>query len=198
MVRIDSFDAAGGCWINPPDGASVEENTLRFTTQANTDFWRDTFYGFTRHSGHAFGFYVDGDFTLQVKVMASFTHLYDQAGLFIQDDDRHWVKAGIEFNDDKPAIGCVVTREQSDWSTGVFPGEPGVFWLRATLANAALRIQYSTDGQTWPLLRLCHWPPQPRRFVGVMACTPERAGLDVVFDGFSIGAPSGKPLHDLS
>jgi len=31
-----------------------------------------------------------------------------------------------------------------------------------------------------------------------MACTPERAGLDVVFDGFSIGAPSGKPLHDLS
>ncbi len=114
MVRIDSFDAAGGCWINPPDGASVEENTLRFTTQANTDFWRDTFYGFTRHSGHAFGFYVDGDFTLQVKVMASFTHLYDQAGLFIQDDDRHWVKAGIEFNDEKPAIGCVVTREQSD------------------------------------------------------------------------------------
>ena len=71
MVRIDSFDAAGGCWINPPDGASVEGNTLRFTTHANTDFWRDTFYGFTRHSGHAFGFYVDGDFTLQVKVMAS-------------------------------------------------------------------------------------------------------------------------------
>ncbi|HAP83564.1 MAG TPA: DUF1349 domain-containing protein, partial [Enterobacteriaceae bacterium] len=32
MVRIDSFDAAGGCWINPPDGASVEGNTLRFTT----------------------------------------------------------------------------------------------------------------------------------------------------------------------
>lgn len=198
MTPITSLNAEGGFWLNPPETFSFEGSTLRFTTHASTDFWQETFYGFRRHTGHAYGFYVQGDFTLQVKVMANFSHLYDQAGLFIEDEETCWVKAGIEFNDDKPAIGSVVTRGRSDWSTGVFPGEPGEFWLRATLENEALRIQYSTDGRTWPLLRLCHWPRRQQRFVGVMACTPEREGLDVAFDDFSIRAPSGKPLHDLT
>jgi len=188
----------GGSWINPPDIYSFENGTLRFTTQGNTDFWKQTYYGFQRHSGHAFGFYLADDFTLQVKIRADFSHLYDQAGLFLQDDEDHWVKAGIEFNDDRPSTGSVVTRKTSDWSTGLFSGDPGAFWMRATLENEALRIQYSVDGQTWPLLRLCHWPQRQQRFVGVMACTPERQGLDVAFESFTLSTPSGKPLHDLT
>ncbi|MGO4611983.1 DUF1349 domain-containing protein, partial [Variovorax sp. 2RAF20] len=71
---------------------------------------------------------MENDFTLQVKIMANFCHLYDQAGIFLQDDEHHWVKAGIEFNDDLSSIGCVVTRKTSDWSTGLFPGDPQTFW----------------------------------------------------------------------
>lgn len=198
MVAISSLKADGGRWINQPEKYLFEDNTLRLTTEANTDFWQRTYYGFQRHTGHAFGFTVSGDFTVQVKVMANFSHLYDQAGLFIQHDEAHWVKAGIEFNDDNPAIGCVVTRETSDWSTGVFPGDPAAFWMRATLENEALRIQYSTDGKTWPLLRLCYWPQHTSCFVAVMACTPQRVGLDVVFTDFTLVDPTGKPLHDLS
>lgn len=109
-----------GEWINKPGVSSFDEGKLRFTTELNTDFWLLTYYGFQRHTGHAFGFHVKGDFTVQVKVMANFSHLYDQAGIFLQDDDNHWVKAGIEFNDGHPSIGCVVTRGISDWSTGFF------------------------------------------------------------------------------
>lgn len=198
MTAIDSLGAEGGVWINPPQAWTVEEGTLRFKTDLNTDFWQQTYYGFQRHTGHAFGFYLEGDFTVQVKVMAGFSHLYDQAGLFLLDDDLHWVKAGIEFNDGQSSIGSVVTRNMSDWATGIFPGDPGTFWMRATLENEALRIQYSTDGKTWPLLRLCYWPETRKRFVGVMSCTPERQGLDVIFDEFTLGPPSNKPLHDLS
>lgn len=198
MLVIDSLDADGGFWINKPDICSFKEGRLQLTTELNTDFWQQTYYGFQRHTGHAFGFYVEDDFTIQVKVMADFSHLYDQAGIFLQDDDGHWVKAGIEFNDQQSSIGCVVTRGTSDWSTGVFPGNPGGFWMRATLANEALRIQYSTDGETWPLLRLCHWPERKKRFIGVMACTPERQGLEVTFEDFTLGEPSGKSLHDLT
>lgn len=198
MVTINSLSSGEGVWINKPEITSSEEGKLRFTTELNTDFWQETYYGFQRHTGHAFGFYVAGDFTLQVKVRADFAHLYDQAGIFLLEDSKHWVKAGIEFNDDQCAIGSVVTRRTSDWSTGVFPGDPGTFWMRVTLENAALRIQYSTDGETWPLLRLCHWPGSEKRFVGVMGCTPERQGLEVTFDDFTIGKPSGKPLHDLT
>ena len=195
---INSLQAEGGSWINPPDSYSLGNGNLRFTTQANTDFWKQTYYGFQRHSGHAYGFYVEGEFTLQVKVMAEFSHLYDQAGILILDGEERWVKAGIEFNDERPSISSVVTRGTSDWAPGIFPGEAGTFWMRATLENEVLRIQYSADGKTWPLLRLCHWPQRQKRFVGVMACTPERQGLEVIFDGFSLSQPSGKPLHDLT
>ena len=198
MTVIDSLTHDGSVWINPPPHYSLENDQLRFETALNSDFWQRTWYGFQRHSGHALGFWVGQDFTVQVKVRADFSQLYDQAGLFIQDDETHWVKAGIEFNDDQPAIGCVVTRERSDWSTGLFPGDPRTFWLRATLVNEALRIQYSSDGQHWPLLRLCPWPGRARRFVGVMGCSPEREGLAISFTDFTLGPPLGKALHDLS
>jgi len=51
---------------------------------------------------------------------------------------------------------------------------------------------------TWPLLRLCPWPDQARRFVGVMGCSPERQGLGIRFSDFTLGPPLGKALHDLS
>jgi hypothetical protein len=31
-----------------------------------------------------------------------------------------------------------------------------------------------------------------------MCCTPDRAGLQVLFSDFTIGPPLGKDLHDLS
>ena len=198
MIVVDSLEAGEGNWINEPDNYSLENGKLQLTTALNTDFWRQTYYGFQRHTGHAYGFYVENDFTLQVKIMANFCHLYDQAGIFLQDDEHHWVKAGIEFNDDLSSIGCVVTRKTSDWSTGLFPGDPQTFWMRTTLENEALRIQYSTDGKKWPLLRLCHWPDIKNRFIGVMGCTPEREGLEITFDEFRLGPPLSKSLHDLT
>lgn len=198
MQSIESLSAPGGVWINPPVEHHLDGETLRLTSDANTDFWQGTWYGFHRHSGHAFGFYLSENFTVQVKIEGEFSRLYDQAGLFIGESETCWVKAGIEFNDAQPAIGSVVTRGNSDWSTGLFPGDPTTFWMRATVQNEALRIQYSTDGQTWLLLRLCPWPRGRKQFVGVMACTPERAGLEVMFSDFRLGPPNGKALHDLT
>jgi regulation of enolase protein 1 (concanavalin A-like superfamily) len=37
-----------------------------------------------------------------------------------------------------------------------------------------------------------------RYAVGPMCCTPERAGLKVVFSDFTVASPNGKALHDLS
>jgi len=198
MGTINALSTDAGVWINQPDVFFLEGDELRFITGPGTDFWQRTYYGFQLHSGHAFGYYVEGDFMMQVKITAEFSHLYDQAGIFLQDNDTHWIKAGVEFNDGQPSIGCVVTRGLSDWSTGIFPGEPDSFWMRATLEKEALRIQYSADGETWPLLRLCHLPERKRLFVGVMACTPERQGLEATFSGFIVTTPSGKPLHDLT
>lgn len=157
MTPIESFTSEEGLWINKPAHVTQTEEQLLMRTGANTDFWVKTWYGFERHSGHAFGFMLEGEFTLEVKIAAAFEQLYDQAGIFIEASETQWVKSGIEYNDGAPAIGCVVTQGQSDWSTGVFPGDAREFWMRATLEKQALRLQYSTDGKTWPLLRLFPW-----------------------------------------
>ena len=67
-----------------------------------------------------------------------------------------------------------------------------------TVDRGVLRLQASTDGIRWPLARLCPLPVADRYAVGPMCCTPERAGLKVVFSDFVVASPSGKPLHDLS
>ena len=76
--------------------------------------------------------------------------------------------------------------------------DPDDFWLRMTVGDGVLRLQVSADGEQWPLVRLCPFPAAPRYLVGPMCCTPERAGLQVVFSDWTLTAPTGKALHDLT
>ncbi len=185
-------------WINEPQRWKHGDGSLSVTTDEKTDFWSETWYGFKRFSGHFYGADVIGDFTFQVKIRAGFSALYDQAGIMLLADMNHWLKAGVEFNDGAPAISSVLTLGHSDWATGVFPGSADVFWMRLTRKGGSLRLQYSADGETWPLLRLFHFPEFNKCAVGVMCCTPERSGLSVNFEDFLLGPAFDKKLHDLS
>ncbi len=185
-------------WLNEPTEWHQTDDGLQVVTDPQTDFWRSTWYGFERHSGHVYGCDVSGELTFQVCVEGEFTTLYDQAGLMLLQDEAHWLKAGIEYNDAQPMIGSVLTNPRSDWATGIFPGNPRRFWLRLTRLADCLRLQYSTDGKVWPLLRLAPFPQSERCFIGVMCCTPERQGLAVRFSDLRLTPPLGKALHDLS
>ena len=184
-------------WINEPATWSEEDCSLSVVTDEKTDFWRETWYGFERFSGHIYATEAAGDFTFQVRVRADFSTLYDQAGIMLMQDARHWLKAGIEYNDGAPAIGSVLTLGTSDWATGIFPGNPAAFWLRLTRRGEALRLQYSTDGHQWPLLRLCPFPTGAAK-VGIMCCTPQRSGLRVNFDEISLLPATETDRHDES
>ncbi|MCF3099382.1 DUF1349 domain-containing protein [Aeromonas australiensis] len=185
-------------WLNEPACWQLDGDRVRVVTDQQSDFWQRTWYGFERHSGHVYGCEVEGDFTFQVCVEGDYTTLYDQAGLMLIQNEQHWLKAGIEFNDAQPMIGSVLTHPHSDWATGLFTGDARRFWLRLTLVNGALRLQYSCDGEQWPLLRLCPFPAGDRNFIGIMCCTPEREGLAVTFSDIRLSPPLGKALHDLS
>ncbi|MGE6110796.1 DUF1349 domain-containing protein [Aeromonas salmonicida] len=185
-------------WLNEPAEWHKTSDGLQVVTDKQTDFWRSTWYGFERHSGHLYGCEIEGEFTFQICVEGEFITLYDQAGLMLLQDEAHWLKAGIEYNDAQPMIGSVLTNPRSDWATGIFPGNPRRFWLRLTRLADCLRLQYSTDGKVWPLLRLAPFPPSESCFIGVMCCTPERQGLAVHFSDLRLTPPLGKALHDLS
>lgn len=185
-------------WLNEPARWTLKNERLQVTTDRATDFWRETHYGFTRDTGHCYGARTAGDFTAQVHVQGQFETLYDQAGLMVRIDATQWVKAGVEFTDGALVLSSVLTVGQSDWAIATRIDGANGFWLRASIAKRVLRLQYSVDGTHWPLLRLAPFPHAPSYFVGPMCCTPERGGLLVEFDSFSVGAPSDKALHDLT
>ena len=186
-------------WLNKPSFCqSFADQSLEMLTDSDTDFWRETHYGFIRDSGHFLGFETAGDFTAQVRVNADLHALYDQAGIMVRLDEQTWLKAGIEYNDGMPMISSVLTQGTSDWTPSRFSGDPSDFWLRVTVSDGVLRLQYSTDGMTWPLLRLAPFPKAERYSVGPMCCTPERRGLRVTFSEWSLSLPLERALHDLS
>ncbi|MDQ0393426.1 DUF1349 domain-containing protein [Labrys monachus] len=185
-------------WLNEPARWSLDAAGLTVVTDASTDFWRETHYGFTRHSGHVFGRDAAEGFTATVRVQGRYEQLYDQAGLMVLVDEKTWIKAGVEWADDKALLASVLTVGQSDWAVGALESDASNFWLRATVDAGVLRLQVSQDGRLWPLVRLCPFPRSERYFVGPMCCTPERSGLEVRFSEFSIGPALRKDLHDLS
>ncbi len=185
-------------WLNEPPMWDLAADELSVVTGQATDFWRETHYGFTRHSGHLFGHETSGDFTATLRVRAWFETQYDQAGLMVRLDEKTWVKAGVEVSDGEATLSSVLTVGQSDWATGRFDGDHGDFWIRATVEKGTLKLQASADGKRWPLLRLSPFPVAPSYLVGPMCCSPERAGLEVRFSHFDVTAPNGKALHDLT
>lgn len=187
-----------GVWLNEPKRWTAEDDRLQVVTDKGTDFWRETYYGFNRDSGHFLGFPTREAFTASLRVQGDFQALYDQAGIMVRIDARHWVKAGIELSDGRAMLASVLTDGRSDWATAPYEHDAGDFWVRASVADGVLRLQVSADGKTWPLMRLAPFPAASSYLVGPMACTPERAGLEVVFSNFRLTPPLGKDLHDLS
>lgn len=196
-MTLAVFARNDGQWLNEPQCWSAEGDDLYLETGEATDFWRETHYGFTRDSGHFLGFPAGEAFTAQMRIRGDFQALYDQAGIMVRIDEQNWVKAGIEFSDGQPMLSSVLTLGQSDWATAPFQGNARDFWMRVTVANGVLRLQASADGHVWPLMRLAPFPKTASCHAGPMACTPQRAGLDVRFSAFRLTPPLDKDLHDL-
>ncbi|HWK68875.1 MAG TPA: DUF1349 domain-containing protein [Rhizobiaceae bacterium] len=183
-------------WLNPPSGWQGDSANLTLSTEDSTDFWRHTFYGFLRDNGHAYLTDVSGDFTASAVVTGDYRHLYDQAGLMLRIDERNWIKTGIEYTDGMMHFSVVVTRDVSDWSVIPLPqarpdDEVGI---RLTRHGDAVRIQYSIAGTPWRMARLAPFSDADAR-VGVMACSPERAGFEASFRGIDVGPPIPRKLH---
>ncbi|GAA1891593.1 DUF1349 domain-containing protein [Asanoa iriomotensis] len=179
----------GMTWLNEPTDWSVDGDEIRAVTGPQTDFWRATFYGWTTDSGHFFSQPVTGDFTAEAVVSAAHTTRFDQAGLMVRADERNWCKSGLEVTSGVVQVSTVYTREFSDLSVAPLLGEPGVVSMRVTRFDAALAVHCRVGDGRWELLRLGHLDLPATVDVGVMCCSPERAGLEARFRGFRVGPP---------
>jgi uncharacterized protein len=185
-------------WMNEPPLWRESVDELHVTTGAKTDFWNRTFYGFIRSNGHFRHRSVAGDFSASVQVAADYQALYDQAGLMLWVGTDNWLKTGIEYTDATVHLSTVVTRTgYSDWSQQPIDSDArhGIE-LRLTRHGETLRVQFRLPGRTWQMIRLTTLPMFETVDVGMMCCTPERAGLEVTFRNFHVGSPIAPTLHD--
>jgi uncharacterized protein len=183
-------------WLNEPPKWKSSASKLTLSTGDRTDFWQETFYGFRRDNGHAYLKPVAGEFTIEASVRGNYQELYDQAGLMLRVDERRWIKTGIEFTDRIMHFSVVVTREISDWSVIPLPDATPDDPLRVRLTRHAdaVRVQYSLAGRPWQMARLAPFPALPAK-VGIMACSPERAGFEAEFADVVVGPPISRQLH---
>jgi regulation of enolase protein 1 (concanavalin A-like superfamily) len=183
-------------WFNPPAMWNGDAQALELWTDAKTDFWRETFYGFVRDNGHAYLRDVSGDFSASAIIIGDYEELYDQAGLMLRVDESHWIKTGIEYTDGLMHFSVVVTRHTSDWSVIPLPNaSPGdAVCVRLTRHGDAVRVQFSVSGAPWQMARLCPFPDADAE-IGVMACSPERSSFRAVFKDITVGPPIARKLH---
>ena len=185
-------------WLNEPPAWREQDGVLRVTTGARTDFWRETHYGFVRDDGHLRYARASGDFTAQVTVSGDYRVLYDQAGLMLRIDERHWIKAGIEYVEGRRLLSVVVTRDFSDWSTVPAFEAPDPVRLRLSRHGTAVRLEWAApeDAESYTMLRLAYLPKSDApALVGPMCCSPERAGFEARFWDFHLGDPIARDLH---
>ncbi|WP_176083976.1 DUF1349 domain-containing protein [Martelella sp. HB161492] len=184
-------------WLNEPAEWAGDAADLTLVTAKGSDFWRTTFYGFTRDNGHCLLSPVSGDFSASLTVTADYAELYDQAGMMLRIGAQYWIKAGIEYTDGLMHFSTVVTNGISDWSVIPLPeATPQTpVSIRITRHDDAVRIQFHLGDGHWQMARLSPFPADAAT-IGPMACTPERAGLKVHFRDFTIGPAISRALHD--
>ena len=186
-------------WQSPPPEWSIDGDRLSVLTGEKTDFWSRTFYGFTRKDGHLFYRQVEGDFSVEVTLHAAFETLYDQLGLMIWVDNETWLKAGLEYSDGRAQLSTVLTRDGwSDWSTNAVSNhevDAGIR-IRLTRHGDVLRVQKQDPNGVWHLMRLGYLDLPATARVGLMCCSPERAGFTAVYSDFQLGGPITRDLHE--
>lgn len=175
-------------WFCPPAQFQIdtETNRLVIKTDAKTDFWQRTHYGFEADNGHFLYREVKGDFEIMTKVHTYPVNRYDQAGLMIRVSKDTWIKTSVEYNPDGPnQLGAVVTNQGfSDWSSQNFTQNKSALYFKIQRKNDDYTVCYSSDGDSWTQLRLAYLLNSSKEpvQVGIYACSPQGEGYEAQFD----------------
>ena len=176
-------------WLNPPAAEHYGDGVLTARSKGKTDFWRKTFYGYVTDNGHFMYVPMLGEFTLQARVNGNYSALYDQAGLMVRLDEKHWMKCGTELVDSKRRASVVFTHDFSDWSTMDDVSQNEAVYWRVARQRDSIEAQVSADGASFFTVRQGYFPAYVEAQVGLMCASPEGAGFEASFDDLRLEKP---------
>ena len=179
-------------WLNEPKKWEYSDGKILIETKDKSDFWRNTYYGYIHDDGHFMYQTVKGDFSAIATFRGEYRNLYDQAGIMLRVGDVSWIKAGIEFADNRLNISTVVTRDYSDWSVIAIDNESTDSTIRITRYESAIVVHYLDKNKRWQLLRLTYLDMPESCDIGLYCCSPVHPGLRVVFHKLTLTDPVPK------
>ena len=128
---------------------SIGDDSLHVTTDPHTDLWQRTYYRFRNDNAPMFLVETDGRF-FSFSVKTDFTqsgHRFDQCGIVMYLDAENWLKASVEYENEKfQHLGSVVTNHgYSDWATTEIDADVKTMWYRLSRREDDFLVECSPD-----------------------------------------------------
>ncbi len=178
-------------WTREPMDYSIDEEKIEIITKPYTDLWQRTYYHFCNDNAPVFQISTSEKF-FSFVVKTEFNeshHRFDQCGIVVYLNSENWLKASVEYENDKfQHLGSVVTNHgYSDWATTEIPVSIKTMWYRLSRREDDFCIECSEDGKTFHQMRICHfYEAQDEIQFGIYACSPEDSSFCATFKHMEI------------
>lgn len=173
-------------WIREPKEYKIGKETIEIITQPHTDLWQRTYYHFQNDNAPVLQIETeDNYFSFIVKTEFKDSHQrFDQCGIVMYLDSENWLKASVEYENDKyQHLGSVVTNNgYSDWATTVIDASIKEIWYRFSRREDDYCVECSFDGINFSQMRICHMHKGNGKIqFGIYAFSPENSSFKAVF-----------------
>ena len=177
-------------WIREPKNYAITENKVEIITEPYTDLWKRTYYHFRNDNAPILQIETDEKyFSFVVKTEFESKHRYDQCGIVVYLDSENWIKASLEYENEKiQRLGTVVTNNgYSDWSSTDVDASIKSMWFRLSRRENDFCVENSIDGVTYNQMRICHMFNAGEIIpFGIYACSAEDSSFKSVFTNMEI------------
>lgn len=195
-----TLDLSAFTWTREPAACTIADDRIDITTRPHTDLWQRTYYHFRNDTAPVLQMETDEPyFSFTVKTsFESSHHRFDQCGVVLYLDSDNWLKASIEYEDEKiQHLGSVVTNGGwSDWATTEIGADVKQMWYRLSRREDDYRLDCSADGVHFSQMRVCHLAAGAGRIrFGVYAASPEDSSFTATFTDLDLG-PCQWAAHD--
>lgn len=193
------FDHNALHWTREPLNWEINDDTIRITTKPHTDLWQRTYYHFRNDNAPVLQMTTDERyFSFVVRTEFDSKHRFDQCGVVMYLDSENWLKASIEYENERfQHLGSVVTNlGYSDWATTEIDASVKSMWYRLSRREDDFCIECSEDGQTFRQMRICHMHKATDAVsFGIYACSPEDSSFCATFSQMQL-MPCQWQAHD--
>lgn len=173
-------------WTRKPNNFSISDEKIEIISEPKTDLWQRTYYHFRNDNAPLLQISTSEKFfSFTVKTQFDSKHRFDQCGIIMYLDSENWIKASIEYENEKfQHLGAVVTNNgYSDWSTTEIDANIKSMWYRLSRREDDFKIECSIDGK----MRICHINKATDKInFGIYACSPEDSSFKATFTKMEI------------